>query len=63
MATADPAGATLAGQRLGPWVLLACIGRGGLVASSSSTDELAGIVKADYPRWGQVIKRNGIKAE
>lgn len=30
MATADPAGATLAGQRLGPWVLLACIGRGGL---------------------------------
>ena len=29
------------------------------------TDEcsLAGIVRADYPRWGQVIKRNGIKAE
>jgi len=38
-------------------------GKGGLVAASSSGDELAGIVKTDYPRWGQVIRRNGIKPE
>lgn len=39
------------------------LGRAGLDASTSSPDELNAIVQKDYPRWGQVIKTNGIKAE
>jgi tripartite-type tricarboxylate transporter receptor subunit TctC len=39
------------------------LGRAGLDASASSADELNVIVRKDYPRWGQVIKTNGIKAE
>ena len=39
------------------------LGKAGLVAASSSPDELNEVMKKDYPRWGQVIKTNGIKAE
>ena len=39
------------------------LGKAGLVAASSSPDELGEVMKKDYPRWGQVIKTNGIKAE
>jgi tripartite-type tricarboxylate transporter receptor subunit TctC len=39
------------------------LGKAGLDASASSTDELAAIVKKDYPRWGEVIKRNNITAD
>jgi tripartite-type tricarboxylate transporter receptor subunit TctC len=37
--------------------------RAGMDASSSTTDELLQLVKKDYPRWGEVIRRNGISAE
>ena len=37
--------------------------RAGMDASSSSTEELSQLVKKDYPRWGDVIRRNGITAE
>jgi tripartite-type tricarboxylate transporter receptor subunit TctC len=37
--------------------------RAGMDASSSSTEELSQLVKKDYPRWGEVIRRNGITAE
>jgi tripartite-type tricarboxylate transporter receptor subunit TctC len=37
--------------------------RAGMDASSSSTEELTQLVKKDYPRWGDVIRRNGITAE
>ena len=39
------------------------LGKAGLDAVSSSPDELGTIMRKDYPRWGQVIKTNGIKAE
>jgi tripartite-type tricarboxylate transporter receptor subunit TctC len=39
------------------------LARAGLDASASSADELAAIVKKDYPRWGEVIKRNNITAD
>ena len=39
------------------------LGKAGLVAASSSPDELGDVMKKDYPRWGNVIKTNGIKAE
>ncbi len=39
------------------------LGKAGLVATSSTPDELSEVMKKDYPRWGQVIKTNGIKAE
>lgn len=38
-------------------------GKAGLDAAWSSTDELAAIVAKDYPRWGEVIRRNKISAE
>lgn len=39
------------------------LGKAGLDAASSTPDELMSIVNKDYPRWGNVIRRNGIKAE
>lgn len=39
------------------------LGRAGLDAVSSSPDELATVIRKDYPRWGEVIRTNGIKAE
>ena len=39
------------------------LGRAGMDASASSSDELNAMVQKDYPRWGAVIKRNGISAE
>jgi tripartite-type tricarboxylate transporter receptor subunit TctC len=38
-------------------------GRAGMDAATSTTDELTAVVNKDYPRWGEVIKRNGITAE
>lgn len=37
--------------------------RAGMDASASTTDELTQLVGKDYPRWGEVIRRNGITAE
>ena len=37
--------------------------RAGMDAAVSTTDELTQLVAKDYPRWGEVIKRNGISAE
>ncbi len=39
------------------------LGKAGLDAASSTPAELMTIVNKDYPRWGNVIRRNGIKAE
>jgi tripartite-type tricarboxylate transporter receptor subunit TctC len=39
------------------------LGKAGLDAASSTADELAAVVRKDYPRWGQVIQRNRISAE
>ena len=39
------------------------LGRAGLDASASTADELGVIVRKDYPRWGNVIRANGITAE
>jgi tripartite-type tricarboxylate transporter receptor subunit TctC len=39
------------------------LGRAGLDAVASSPDELGNIIRKDYPRWGDVIRTNGIKAE
>jgi tripartite-type tricarboxylate transporter receptor subunit TctC len=39
------------------------LSKAGLDAASSSTAELATIVKKDYQRWGSVIKRNAISAD
>lgn len=39
------------------------LGRAGLDASTSTPEELSAIAKKDYPRWGEVIKRNNITAD
>ncbi len=39
------------------------LGRAGLDPSGSTPEELSAVVNKDYPRWGSVIKRNGISAE
>ena len=39
------------------------LGRAGLDASGSTADELGAVVRKDYPRWGNVIRANGITAE
>ncbi len=39
------------------------LGRAGLDASTSTPEELNAVVHKDFPRWGSVIKRNGISAE
>lgn len=39
------------------------LGRAGMDAAASTTGELTTLVAKDYPRWGDVIRRNGIKAE
>ncbi len=39
------------------------LGRAGMDPSASSPEELSAVVNKDYPRWGSVIKRNGISAE
>jgi tripartite-type tricarboxylate transporter receptor subunit TctC len=38
-------------------------GRAGMDAATSTPEELTTVVNKDYPRWGEVIKRNGITAE
>jgi tripartite-type tricarboxylate transporter receptor subunit TctC len=37
--------------------------RAGMDAAASTSDELTYLVNKDYPRWGEVIRRNGITAE
>ncbi len=37
--------------------------RAGMDAAASTTDELTYLVNKDYPRWGEVIRRNNISAE
>jgi tripartite-type tricarboxylate transporter receptor subunit TctC len=37
--------------------------RAGMDAATSSTDELAQLVGKDFPRWGEVIRKNGITAD
>ncbi len=39
------------------------LGRAGMDAAASTPDELTAVVNKDFPRWGEVIKRNGITAE
>ena len=39
------------------------LGKAGMDAASSTPGELGAVVAKDYPRWGSVIKRNGIAAE
>ncbi|HET9977621.1 MAG TPA: tripartite tricarboxylate transporter substrate binding protein [Burkholderiaceae bacterium] len=39
------------------------LGRAGLDASASTPGELEQLVAKDYPRWGEVIQRNGLTAE
>jgi tripartite-type tricarboxylate transporter receptor subunit TctC len=39
------------------------LGRAGLDAAWSTAEELGAVVARDYPRWGEVIRRNGISAE
>jgi tripartite-type tricarboxylate transporter receptor subunit TctC len=39
------------------------LGRAGMDAAASTTDELGALSVKDYPRWGEVIRRNGITAE
>ncbi len=39
------------------------LGRAGMDASASTPEELNQLVGKDYPRWGDVIRSNGIKAE
>jgi tripartite-type tricarboxylate transporter receptor subunit TctC len=39
------------------------LGKAGMDAAASTPDELTKLVVKDYPRWGEVIKRNGITAE
>jgi tripartite-type tricarboxylate transporter receptor subunit TctC len=39
------------------------LGRAGMDAAASTSDELTAVVNKDFPRWGEVIKRNGITAE
>jgi tripartite-type tricarboxylate transporter receptor subunit TctC len=39
------------------------LGRAGMDASASTVDELTQLTQKDYPRWGAVIKRNGLSAE
>jgi tripartite-type tricarboxylate transporter receptor subunit TctC len=37
--------------------------RAGMDAATSSTEELGQLVGKDFPRWGEVIRRNGITAD
>jgi tripartite-type tricarboxylate transporter receptor subunit TctC len=39
------------------------LSRAGMDAAASSPEELATLVNKDYPRWGEVIRRNAITAE
>lgn len=39
------------------------LGKAGMDASPSTPDELAGVVRLDFPRWGAVIQRNGITGD
>jgi tripartite-type tricarboxylate transporter receptor subunit TctC len=39
------------------------LGRAGMDAEPSTPEALSAVVLKDYPRWGAVIKRNGITAE
>ena len=39
------------------------LGRAGMDAAASTMDELGALSAKDYPRWGEVIRRNGITAE
>ncbi len=39
------------------------LGKAGMDAAASTPDELAALAGKDYPRWGAVIKRNGLSAD
>ncbi len=39
------------------------LGKGGMDAAFSTPAELGAVAAKDYPRWGEVIKRNNISAE
>lgn len=39
------------------------LGKGGMDAASSTPSELGTIAARDYPRWGEVIRRNNIAAD
>ena len=39
------------------------LGKAGMDASPSTPDELGALSAKDYPRWGAVIKRNGITGD
>ena len=39
------------------------LGKGGMDAAFSTPQELGAVAAKDYPRWGEVIRRNGIAAE
>lgn len=39
------------------------LGKAGMDAAWSTTGELSAVVAKDFPRWGEVIRRNGITAE
>jgi tripartite-type tricarboxylate transporter receptor subunit TctC len=39
------------------------LGKGGMDAASSTPSELGAIAARDYPRWGEVIRRNNITAD
>jgi len=39
------------------------LGKAGLDAASSTPQELMAVMRRDYSRWGEVIRRNGISAE
>lgn len=39
------------------------LGKGGMDAASSTPAELGAIAVKDYPRWGEIIRRNNIMAE
>jgi len=39
------------------------LGKAGMDAASSSPEELQAVAAKDYPRWGEVIRRNNISAD
>lgn len=39
------------------------LGKAGMDAAASTPEELAALSAKDYPRWGEVIKRNGISGD
>jgi tripartite-type tricarboxylate transporter receptor subunit TctC len=35
----------------------------GLLATGTTPDDLAAVIRRDTPRWGEVIRKAGIKAD